>query len=79
MIDCMILLGKLAHYEAEMQCLSVKWGRTLDQMRATYTLAGEEQPDADDDYIQWQWYADAAVEVQRQLITLAGEGKYASL
>ena len=66
----MILLGRLARYQAEMQALQSKWGLTLAQMRAKYEAVSEEDFAADDDYMQWQWYADAAADIESQLDVL---------
>lgn len=67
----MILLGKKARYQAEIQQLAGKWGLTLTQMQQKYQQAGIEDFTADDDYIQWQWYADANAVIDAQLEVLA--------
>jgi len=67
----MILLGRLAHYQAAIQELQTKWGSTLDEMRARYTAKHREDFAADDDYLQWQWYADAIETVNAQLAAVA--------
>lgn len=67
----MILLGRQARYQAAMQELASKWGCTLETMRIRYQRAGTEDPAADDDYLQWQWYSDALARVAAQLKTLA--------
>lgn len=63
----MMLLGRLARYQAEIKQLEVKWGSTLKDMRERYTAVGAENFLADDDYIQWQWYTDAIESVNAQL------------
>jgi len=63
----MLLLGRLAHYETETQTLQAKWHCTLDEMRARYEAVGAEDFESDDDYQQWQWFADAITTVQAQL------------
>jgi len=63
----MILLGRLAHYQAAIQQLESRWGCTLEELRARYTAQGSEDFAADDDYLQWQWYADAIETVKAQL------------
>ena len=63
----MILLGRLARYQAAIQQLESRWGCTLEELRARYTAQGSEDFAADDDYLQWQWYADAIETVKAQL------------
>ena len=67
----MILLGRLARYQAAVHQLEVKWGCTLEELRLRYTAHGDEDFAADDDYLQWQWYADAAETVKTQLAALS--------
>ena len=67
----MILLGRLARYQAAIQQLEAKWGCTLEELHARYTAQGSEDFEADDDYLQWQWYADAVETVNAQLIALS--------
>jgi len=38
-----------------------------EELRACYTTQGSEDFAADDDYLQWQWYADAIETVKAQL------------
>lgn len=66
----MILLGKKARYQAEIQQLESKWGITLAEIRQTYAQEGQENFAADDDYLQWQWYADAIATIDSQLAVL---------
>lgn len=67
----MMLLGHLARYQATVQQFERRWGCTLGEMRVRYSLEGQEDFEGDDDYLDWQWYADAAEAVQSQLTTLA--------
>jgi hypothetical protein len=67
----MILLGRLARYQAAIQQLEARWGCTLEELRARYTAQGSEDSAADDDYLQWQWYADAIETVNAQLAALS--------
>ncbi len=66
----MILLGKKARYQAEIQKLASKWNLSLAQMRQKYEEEGVEDFAADDDYTQWQWYADAVAAIDTQLEVL---------
>jgi hypothetical protein len=67
----MILLGRLARYQAAIRQLEVKWGCTLEDLRTRYTAIGSEDFEADDDYLQWQWYADAVETVNAQLAVIS--------
>ena len=67
----MILLGRRARYQAEIQRLKSKWGLSLAQMRQKYQQEGVEDFAADDDYVQWQWYADAVTAIESQLEVLS--------
>ena len=67
----MMLLGRLARYQAVVQQFEQRWGCTLDEMRARYNLENQEDFTTDDDYLDWQWYIDAANTVQGQLSALA--------
>jgi hypothetical protein len=67
----LILLGRLDRYQAAIQQLEAKWGRTLEELRARYTAQGSEDFEADDDYLQWRWYADAVETVNAQLAALS--------
>lgn len=66
----MILLGKQARYQAEIQQLESKWGLSLAQMQKKYQQEGTEDFAADDDYMQWQWYVDAVAAINSQLQVL---------
>ncbi len=67
----MMLLGRLARYQAAIRELEVKWGGTLEDLRARYTAQGSEDFEADDDYLQWQWCADAVETVNAQLAVIS--------
>jgi hypothetical protein len=67
----MILLGRLARYQAAIQQLEAKWGCTLEELRARYTAQGSEDFEADDDYLEWQWFADAVETVNAKLAVLS--------
>ena len=71
----MILLGRLARYQAAIQQLEVRWGCTLKEARAYYTAQGSEDFAADDDYLQWQWYADAIETVNAKLAAVSARCK----
>jgi len=66
----MILLGRQSRYEATLRQLEAKWGCTLEALRSRYQAHDSEDFGADDDYLQWQWYADAARTIEAQLTTL---------
>jgi hypothetical protein len=67
----MILLGRLARYQAAIRELEVKWGCILEDLRTRYTAQGSEDFEADDDYLQWQWYADAVEAINAQLAAIS--------
>lgn len=67
----MILLGRQARYQAAIQRLEAQWGCSLDELRARYTAQGSEDFKSDDDYLEWQWYADAVETVKAQLAAIA--------
>jgi hypothetical protein len=67
----MILLGRVARYQAAIQQLEARWGCTLEELRARYTAQGSEDFAADDDYLEWQWYADAIETVKAQLAAVS--------
>jgi len=67
----MILLGRLARYQAAIRQLEVRWDCTLEELRARYTAQGSEDFAANDDYLQWQWYADASETVKAQLAAIS--------
>ena len=63
----MVLLGRLARYQAAMRLLEAKWNRPLEELRAHYTAEGSEDSATDDDYVQWRWYVDAIEAIEEQL------------
>jgi hypothetical protein len=63
----MLLLGRLSRYQTAVKQLEDKWDCTLEDLRARYEVEGEEGFAADDDYLEWQWYADAIETVEAQL------------
>jgi len=67
----MILLGRLAHYQAAIQQLESRWNCTLEELHARYTAQGSEDFAADDDYLQWQWFADASETIEAQLAAIS--------
>ena len=66
----MMLLGRLTRYQATIQQFEQTWGCTLEEMRSRYEMQGQENFEADDEYLEWQWYADAVEIVQAQLATI---------
>lgn len=66
----MVLLGRQARYQAEIQLMESKWG-TFAQLQQKYQQVGMEDFAADDAYLEWKWYADAAATIDAQLDTLA--------
>lgn len=66
----MILLGRLARYQAAIKQLENKRDLSLAQMRQKYEQEGVEDYAADDDYVEWQWYVEAVTAVESQLKTL---------
>ena len=66
----MILLGRKSRYQALICRFEAKWGYTLEQLRARYMARGIEDASADDDYLDWQWYADAVATIDDQLAIL---------
>ncbi len=67
----MILLGRLARYEAEVRQMEVKWGVPLAEMERRYNEVGYEDPEVDDDYLLWLWYTEAVESVQSKLLVVA--------
>jgi len=60
----------LARYQAAIRELKAKWGCTLEDLRTRYTAHGSEDFEADDDYLQWQWYTDAVETVNAKLTAI---------
>jgi hypothetical protein len=69
----MILLGRLARYQAARQQVASRWDMTPAQMKQQYEQEEQENFDLDDDYVQWQWYSDAIAAVEDQLAVLTTE------
>ena len=66
----MILYGRRSRYQAAMQQLAHKWGKSLSEMRQQYEQEGAEDFSADDDYAEWRWYDEAVQRIETQLTTL---------
>lgn len=66
----MVLLGRLARYQARIKQLEARWNCTLGELRVRYETQGAEDFAAEDDYLQWQWYADAIETINAQLLAL---------
>jgi len=66
----MILLGRLARYQAAIRELQNRRGCTLEELQALYTAEDSEDYAADEDYLEWQWYADAIQIIKDQLATI---------
>ncbi len=67
----MILLGRLTHYQTEVQQMEKKWGITLEEMAARYHAHDDEDFAVDDDYLQWRWYVEAVENIQSKLSVVA--------
>jgi hypothetical protein len=67
----MILLGRLARYQAAVRQLEAKWDCTLEELQERYSAQGSENFAADDDYLEWQWYVDAMEAVKAQLMVIS--------
>lgn len=68
-----MLLGRLARYQAMIQQLTSRWDCPLEELRERYELQGTEDFRADDDYVEWQWYDEAIKVVQAQLAVILKE------
>lgn len=66
----MILLGRLARYQAEIRRIENKRGESLAELRAHYEVRNQEDFAADDAYLDWQWYQDAIDAIEAQLAIL---------
>lgn len=66
----MILIGRLARYEAAMQQLASRWPEGIEDLQNLYERQGHEDFAADDAYLEWKWYAEAVEAVQAQLAIL---------
>ena len=69
----MLLLGRMARYEAEMQLLSAKTHVTLAEMKQRYEATGTEDFEADDDYLEWRWLDEAVTSTRAQLAALSAD------
>ena len=66
----MILLGRLASYEAEVRQMEQKWGVPFEEIERRYNKVGYENPEVDDDYLTWRWFAEAAESVRSKLLVV---------
>jgi len=66
-----ILLGRLARYEAIFHQFQQKKGCTLEELRQRYLKKGNKNREDDDDYLEWQWYSEASEAVKNQLAALS--------
>jgi hypothetical protein len=66
----MVLYGRLSRYQAAMQQLAHKWGKSLAEMQQQYEQEGAEDFSADDDYAEWRWYDEAVQRIEAQLAAL---------
>ena len=67
----MILLGRLARYQAAIRQIENLWGETLAEARAHYMAENREDFAADDAYLDWQWYHDAIEAIEAQLAVIS--------
>jgi hypothetical protein len=67
----MLLLGRLARYQAAIGQIENQRGENLAELRAHYIAKNEEDFAADEAYLDWQWYHDAIETVEDQLAILA--------
>jgi hypothetical protein len=67
----MILLGRRAQYQATIQEIQARWACSLKELQARYEVEGAENFEADDDYLQWQWYENAIETIDAQLAAIA--------
>lgn len=63
------LLRRLAGFQTAVQRFEQTWGCSLDEMRQRYEMVGREDSEADDAYLEWQWYADAVESLQVEFAT----------
>ena len=66
-----MLLGRLARFQAAVQQYEQTWDCTLEDMRQRYEASGREDSEVDNTYLDWQWYADALDTVRAQLSAIA--------
>ena len=67
----MLLLGRLARYEAMIGQLEADCGRSLEELRRRYNAEGSEDFASDDCYVRLQWCRDALDTINAQLDSLA--------
>ncbi len=67
----MILLGRLARYQAAVQQLENRREFSLAELRERYETRNQEDFAADDNYLEWQWYSDAIEMVEAQLAVVS--------
>ncbi len=68
----MILLGRLARYQAAIKQLESRQNFSLAELRERYETQNQEDFSVDNDYLEWQWYSDAIEKVKTQLAVIAG-------
>ena len=68
----MILLGRLARYQAAIGQLENRQNLSLAELKERYEVKNQEDFAADDDYLEWQWYSDAIEKVKAQLAVVSG-------
>ncbi len=67
----MILLGRIAHYQAAIQQFQQQRGVPFEEMQARYEAQGVEDFDEDDLYLEWHWFRDALERAEAQLAALS--------
>lgn len=67
----MILLGRLARYQAAIHQIEQRRGESLAELRVRYTTEDHEDFAADDAYLDWKWYYDAIETVEAQLAVIS--------
>jgi hypothetical protein len=67
----MILLGRMARYQAAIRQIESLRGEHLAELRAHYVAKNREDFAADEAYLDWQWYQDAIEAVETQLAILS--------
>jgi len=67
----MVLLGRLARYQAVVKQFEGKWHCTLQEMKNHYESINREDFEIDDDYLEWQWYIDAVKLIEGQIAFLS--------
>lgn len=67
----MILLGRLARYQAAICQIENLQGADLTELRSQCVAENREDFAADDAYLDWQWYHDAIETVEAQLVVIS--------